>query len=215
MKAELLLFGGSMVFADQLKEFASIMKETHGMLVGLANILRDVQPTKTHQLFFTYLERPIKELNAALMHVLWYTYCSMRQPTLTCCFRPTKPAPEGQFDFEDDEQDAENASAAWLLLKGIFFGEPSTVPRLPATLDMEPFQELERCIAQLRRKYSEARVHILYGVVLEDQPSQAGDSAMEDDDHRESIIIEDPDFPNETRFSRLVSVDQAVVRDTE
>ena len=190
--AELLVFQGDMLFADQLKEFVSIMREVHGMLLGLSQSIRDIHPTKTHQLFFTFLDKPLQELGEAIMHMLWYTYSSMRQPHLH---------PFGAYNSNRHNGETPWEWVSWA--KGIMFGETAPVPELPLELDNEPFEEVFRCVKRLQQVYSEARVQIIYGVVFDD---------AETDKLKE---VDMDDLIDETRVSRLVSIDQVVMQETE
>ena len=80
---------------------------------------------------------------------------------------------------------------------------------MPQTLNDGVFTRLRESVAHLRAKYTEARLHILYGVLIEDAPLNAGS-----DSERDSLS-EEGDLPPAARQSRLVSVDPEIFQDQE
>lgn len=57
LTAELLVINGAVTFSEQVKELLKVMQEVHGALSALAWTIKDIQPNKTHKLFFPYLDR--------------------------------------------------------------------------------------------------------------------------------------------------------------
>ena len=57
LTAELLVVSGAVTFSEQVKELLQVMREVHGILTGLSWTIKDIQPNKTHKLFFPYLDR--------------------------------------------------------------------------------------------------------------------------------------------------------------
>ena len=143
--------------------------------------------------------RPLRELGEAMIDVMTYTYNEMRQPLIQPC----------GICMKGDRQWV-CSSPLMLWLKGLFLSEPSPAPAKAGRFESERFDRLRACAITLRRKYAEARLHVLYGVVVEEGLQHEFDGNSQEDP------VTDPvDQPSVVRLSRFVSVDQEVFTDHE
>lgn len=131
--------------------------------------------------------------------MLEYTITSTRQESLFpfsgCCRRSL---------------DSHSPTPRWLQrVKKAFFNEQDSIPTMPQTLNDGVFSRLRECVVHLRAKYTEARLHILYGVLIEDAP------LISDSESERDSPSQDGELLSAARQSRLVSVDPEIFQDQE